>query len=118
MADDPEVSQETKHARWMLGQSEKALEDILIAFEEMRQQVLEGGTLTGGDLTNARLSLGKTRAQLLDEVNKYERHILLSNGLTADAPLDFDAIKDQIGSSLDRIRVARDSEGFPEESDT
>ncbi|MEP2260949.1 MAG: hypothetical protein ABJI00_06010 [Paracoccaceae bacterium] len=90
---DPEVSQETKHARWMLGQSERALEDILVAFEEMRRQILEGGTLTGGDLTRARVSLGHTRSQLLDEVNKYERHILLSNGLTAEAPLNFDAIK-------------------------
>ena len=117
MADDPEVSQETKHARWMLGQSEKALEDILVAFEEMRLQILEGGTLTGGDLTKARISLGQTRAQLLDEVNKYERHVLLSNGLTAEAPLNFDAIKDQIGSRLDRIRIARDAEGFSEKSD-
>ncbi|CAN0600139.1 unnamed protein product, partial [Ectocarpus sp. 12 AP-2014] len=103
MADDLEVSQETKHARWMLGQSEKALEQILIAFDEMSEQILEGGTLSGGDLTKARLSLGNTRSQLLDEVTKYERHILLSNGLTAEAPIDFDTIKDQIGSSLDRI---------------
>ena len=114
MADDPEVSPETEHARWMLGQSEKALEQILIAFDEMSQQILEGGTLSGGDLTKARLSLGNTRSQLLEEVNRYERHILLSNGLTAEAPINFDAVKDQIGSSLDRIRTARDADGVSE----
>jgi hypothetical protein len=117
MADDPKVSPETEHARWMLGQSEKALEQILIAFEEMSEQLLEGGTLSGGDLTKVRISLGNTRSQLLDEVNKYERHVLLSNGLTAEAPINFDAVKDEIGCSLDRIRNARDSEGFFEQSD-
>ena len=116
MADDPEVSLETEHARWMLQQSEKALRRVLMAFDAMEERMLHGDVpLSEADLSKACASLGNTRSKLLDEVNKYERHVLLSNGLTAEAPIDFDAIKDKIGSSLDSIRAAQDSEGFSEE---
>ena len=119
MADDPEVSSETEHARFMLHQSEKALLRVLMAFDSMEERMLHGEEpLSETELSKACASLGNTRSKLLDEVNKYERHVLLSNGLTAEAPINFDAVKDEIGSSLDRIRKARDAEGFSELSES
>lgn len=118
MADDPDVPLGTERARWKLRHSEKALDKVLDAFDAMEQRMLDGEEgLVIGDLSKARIALGQTRSQLLDEVNKYERHILLSEGLIDGAPIDFDAIKDQIGSSLDRIRDARDAEGVSERAD-
>jgi len=117
MADDPEVSQGTEHARWMLRQSEKALRDVLDGFDAMRQMMLSGEAPSISDISKARTALGNARSQLLDEVNKYERHILLSKGLSDKAPLDLDTIKNQIGGHLDRIRKARDAEGFSEQAD-
>ncbi|MBT8432996.1 MAG: hypothetical protein KJP27_10985 [Altererythrobacter sp.] len=117
MADDPVVPRRTKQARWMLKQSEKALRDVLDGFDAMRQMMLAGEQPSIPDLSKARVALGHARSQLLDEVNKYERHIFLSEGLTAEAPIDLDAIKDQIGSSLDRIRDAQDADGVSERSE-
>lgn len=118
MADDPDVPMGTERARWKLRHSEKALDKVLDAFDAMEKRMLNGEDgFSISDLSKARVALGQTRSQLLDEVNKYERHILLSEGLVDEAPINFDAIKDQIGSSLDRIRAARDAEGFSEPSD-
>lgn len=116
MADDPAVLKKTLRARRMLAQSEAALDDILTAFEDMRNQMLTG-ELSIGDLSKARVALGFARSKLLEEVNKYEKHILVSKGLSAEAPIDFDAIKDQIGRSLDRLRNAQEAGGVSEQSD-
>ena len=112
MADDPVVPEGTEHARWMLQQSEKALRDVLDGFDAMRQMMLSGEAPSISDISKARTALGNARSQLLDEVNKYERHILLSKRLNDEAPINFDTIKDQIGGHLDRIRAARDAEGL------
>lgn len=117
MADDPEVPEGTEHARWMLRQSEKALRDVLDGFDAMRQMMLSGEAPSISDISKARTALGNARAQLLDEVNKYEKHILLSNRLVDEAPLDLDTLKDQIGRHLDRIRDARDADGISEQSE-
>lgn len=81
MANNPAVHKKTRHARRMLSQSEAALDDILTAFEEMRNQMLNG-TLSTADLSKARISLGFARSKLLEEVNKYEKHVLVSKGLS------------------------------------
>jgi hypothetical protein len=110
MADDRKVPKRTKHARWMLRQSEKALRDVLDGFDAMQEMMQSGEAPSISEIMKARTALGNTRAQLLEEVNKYERHILLSKGLIDEAPIDFDAIKDQIGSRLDRLRATRETD--------
>ena len=111
MPDDPSKLAGTIVSREMLERSEKAMEDILAAFELMAERLLTGeDEMSMGELSRARLALGQTRSQLIDEVNKHEKRVLLSKGLVADSPLDFDVIRDEIGSQLDRIRRAQGSD--------
>ncbi len=111
MADDPTIIAGTFHSRRMLAQSEKAMEDILAAFELMAERILEGENVSLAELTRSRTAMAQVRAQMVEEVNKHEKRVLQSMGLTADSALDFDAIRCEIGSRLDRVRAARGSEG-------
>ena len=111
MTDDPSKLAGTIASRDMLNRSEKSMEDILAAFELMAERILEDKeSLSKAELSQARIALAQTRTQLLDEVNKYEQRVLFSKGLVAEAPLDFDAIRAEVGGQLDRLRRAQGSD--------
>ena len=111
MTEDPSKLAGTIVSREMLSKSEKAMEDILAAFELMAERILEDKeNLSKAELSQARVSLAQTRSQLIEEVNKHEKRVLLSKGLLAEAPLDFDSIRAEIGSKLDRLRRAQGSD--------
>ena len=97
--------------RRLLRESETALWDVLAAINLMRNRITAGETLPPAEMQRAVMALGTTRARVLDEVQRHERRKFLENGLVADAPLDFEAIRDEIGGQLDRLRAARDAEG-------
>ena len=109
MSDEPYELAGTSKARRLLRESERALWDVLTALEMMRERMEAGATLPPAEMQRTVLALGTTRSKLLDEVRKNERQIFFENGLLADAPLDFDLIRDEIGGQLDRLRAARDA---------
>ncbi|MDA8585729.1 hypothetical protein N9L47_05575 [Rhodobacteraceae bacterium] len=112
MDDDPSVIAGTFKSRRLLKHSETALEDVLAAFDLMSERILNGEEdVTLAEISKSRSHLGYVRAQLVEEVNRHEKRIFHSEGLVADAPLDFDAIRSSVGGKLDRIRDARDAEG-------
>ncbi len=104
MSKEPFNLEDTAHARWILKQSETALADVLAAFELISERMLSGEDISLAELSKARVALGQVRSQLIDEVRKYEERILRERGLVADAPIDFDELRESIGSKLDRIR--------------
>ena len=106
MTNDPSRQAGTIGARWLLEQSETALQDVLAAFEVMANRLRGGEDVAHGDISKARIALAATRAALINEVNKHERQVLYSEGLIAEAPLDFDAMRAEIGRHLDRLRDA------------
>ena len=110
MTDDPSKIAGTVTARKMLAQSEKALGEILTAFELMAERMLDGEDLSKAELSKNFSALGETRSHLLKEVNKHEERVLLSKGLIATAPIDFDAVRSEIGRSLDRLRAASETD--------
>lgn len=108
MADDPSVLAGTFKSRRMLSESEKAMDDILEAFEVMARRIKDGESdTTPAEIVKMRTVLAQVRTQLVDEVNKHEERILQSNGIAANAPMDFDKLRSEIGSKLDRIRKSR-----------
>ena len=115
MTDDPYRLAGTSNARQMLGESATALYDVLEALNLMKTRLLAGETLPAAEMQRALLAVGLTRGRLLDEVRSHERKIFLENGLLADAPLDFEAIRREIGGHLDRLRAAGDAGDVPEE---
>ena len=110
MADDPSVLAGTFTSRRMLGESEKAMEDILTAFEVMADRIKKGESdATPTEIIKMRTVLAQVRSQLVDEVKKHEERVFHSNGLSRDAPMDFEQLRSDIGSKLDRIRKSRGS---------
>ena len=114
MSDDPYEVAGTSKARWLLAESEAALWDVLQALKLMKKRMEAGDNLSPAEMQKGLMVLGVTRAKLLEEVRKHERRIFLENGLLADAPLDFDEIRREIGRSLDRLRNRGGAAGIPE----
>ena len=106
MADDPSAIAGTESARRSLDRSEKSMEGLLTAFDEMAERILNGEDVTIAEMSKARVALSYVRAQLVTEVNKHEERVLVSEGLVAHAPLDLDRIRGDIGRRLDRLRGA------------
>ena len=110
MADDPSVIAGTFKSRRLLRESETAMEDLLTAFDVMAKRIRDGeDDMTPAEISKTRTALGHVRSQLVDEVNKHEQRVFHAKGLVADAPLNFDNLRAEIRSHLDRIRAAQDS---------
>jgi hypothetical protein len=111
MADDPSVLAGTLGSRRALEESEKALEEVLEAFDVLADRIKNSDDdVAPAEISKSRLVLAQVRTQLSEEVSKHEKRVLQSAGLTADAPLDFDVLRASIGRKLDRIRDAGDAE--------
>jgi len=114
MNDDPSGKAGTGPSRWLLGAGGTAVEDLLAALRllSLRPRTDEDPALVS--LAQARTALGQMRAQLIEEVLRHEQRIPDSEQPVAEAPVDFDAVKCEIGSRLDRIRDARRAGGVSE----
>ena len=106
MADDPSALAETQSARDKLRRSERSMELLLEAFDDLIERLRNGENVTVAEMSKTRSAMIHVRSQLVDEVNKYEESILFSEGLVEHAPLDLDAIRRDVGRRLDRLRGA------------
>lgn len=118
MAEDLPVHFDIERAYALLNESQRALEDMLRAFEHMTGAMQSGERMTEMEMGKSMTSLGRVRRHFLEEVKSYEKHVFESNGLVASAPLDFDQLRSEIGSRLDRLRDAQSAEGVSGEPDT
>ncbi|MGI9388587.1 MAG: hypothetical protein ACR2O1_00900 [Boseongicola sp.] len=103
MADDPSVKAGTGDARLLLESGEKALRDLLVAFDLLSEQVHSGDVPAERDLSRACVTLARVRSTLMEEIQKHERRVLMSEGLTDNAPIDFNGIRKDIGRRIDRL---------------
>lgn len=116
MTDDPSQSADTKRARQMLAQSEKALDEILTAFDVMAERVRSGDDVSPIELTKACTALSQARTRLINEVKEHDKRALRAEGCDREAPLDLEAVRFEIGRRLDRIRAALDEEDVPRDA--
>ncbi len=103
MAEDPSVKAGTGDARLLLESGEKALRELLIAFDELSERIRDGDLAAERDLARTCVTLAKVRSTLMEEIQKHERRVLMSEGLNDEAPIDFDAIRKDIGRRIDRL---------------
>jgi len=103
MADEPSVKAGTGDARLLLESGEKAMRDLLMAFDNLSGQVRGGDVPPERDLARACVTLTRVRTTLMEEIQKHERRVLMSEGLTDEAPIDFDAIRTDIGRRIDNL---------------
>ncbi|MDJ1017905.1 MAG: hypothetical protein QNJ35_15460 [Paracoccaceae bacterium] len=114
MTDDPSEKAGTDGSRWLLKQSETALTDVLAAFEIMVTRFRKGENVPDSEIQKACIVHSAVRNRLLEQVEKHEKQVLLDGGLLAEAPLDFDEIRREVGRHLDRIRDAERSGELPD----
>lgn len=107
MTDDPTDVAGTEGARHLLTESEAVLEDLISGFREMSARLANDEMPTSTDVSKARSALATMRAMILDEVRRHEARVLQSEKHDETAPLDFDALRAQIGRQLDSIRNTR-----------
>ncbi len=104
MTDDPSKKAGTDDARLLLRQGERALRDLLIAFDLLSDRIMDGDLPKTSDLAMVCATHAKVRTSLLEEIQKHERRVVISEGLTNDAPLDLDTLRHEIGRKIDRVR--------------
>ena len=104
MTDTTDDPAGTARARNLLASSEQALDDLLAAFNLMAEQVRRGDTVRKAELASAIVALTKCRTNIIEEIQKHERRVLSSAGLSTAVDLDFDAVRRDIGRRLDRLR--------------
>lgn len=112
MSDDATIIAGTFRARGMLARSEDVMEDILVAFELMVERILDGEDIPLPEIADRNKAMALVRAQMVEEVNRHEKRVLQPAGAGGDGTIDFDVIRREIGSRLDRVRAARGSEGI------
>ena len=109
MNDEPTRQADTNRARKSLAQSEKALAEVVRAFELMAER-MQVEDVPAAELTKTLTAHSQARTRLQDEVKEHDNRVLFAEGRLAEAPLDLDAIRAQIGCRLSRIRKALDEE--------
>ena len=110
MTDDPSRQAMTDRARRLLAQSEKALDDMLTAFDVMAERMHAGEDVPASELAKSLTALSQARTRLINEVKEHDNRDLFSGGRPEEAPLDLEAIRAEIGRRIGRIRDALDEE--------
>ncbi|MEM7718979.1 MAG: hypothetical protein AAF222_07230 [Pseudomonadota bacterium] len=117
MADDPSEFSDIDRSRKLLAESDEALREALDAFAILKERLLADETVAPTELAKTLTSISQNRGRVTDDMRKHEDRILFHTKRVGNAPLDFDQLRSEIGSTLDRIRATLDAEGIPEELD-
>lgn len=110
MTDHPSSKAGTEEARALLKSGENAMRSLLVAFDLMADEILDGKDYSEAEIKRTCLALGRAQSSLMEEIQKYERHVLREKGLIEEAPIDFDRVRREIGRRLDGIRDAQNAE--------
>ena len=114
--DDPSQNEATERARVLLAQSEKALDEILTAFDLVSEKIRVDGDVSSAEIARSFTALSQARTKLINEVKEHDKRVLLAEGRNSEAPLDLESVRAEIGRRIDRIREGRDAEGVPRDS--
>lgn len=116
MADEPSDFSDIDRSRALLAESDEALREALAAFAILKRRLLADETVPPTELAKALISISQHRGRVTDDMRKHEDRILFDKKLVANAPLDFDQLRSEIGRKIDRLRDTLRAEGVPGES--
>lgn len=111
MPDDPSILHGAFKSRRMLEATETAMAGYLASFDALAQRLLDGDRVTIGETTQSLVAVAKMRLQLIEGIRAYEKHAFHANGADGGPDLDLDALRDEVGRRLDRLRAARGAGG-------
>ena len=115
MSDDDEqqYKKDVKRAKQRLKSATQRLDDLVVAIDDHMASLRREKPATKTELSATIQEMGKLQTHVNEEMRKYGRHVLEQKGLVADAPLDLDAIRLEVGGFLDRIRAAASAGRIP-----
>lgn len=116
MADDPSVFSDIERSRALLADSEASLRGIIDALNIMEARLRADETLSQADLAKALTVISQNRGRVSDDLRKHEDRIFFRHKRVANAPLDFDTLRFEIGRKLDRLRSTLDAGDVPKGS--
>jgi len=107
MSDDDEeqYKKDVKRTKQRLKSATQRLDDLVVAIDDHMASLRRKKPAAKTELTATIKEMGSLQTQINEEVRKYGRHVLEQKGLVADAPLDFDAVRREVGGLLDRLRA-------------
>ena len=114
MSDDPTGKTGADASRQLLAQSEQILRDLLAAFETAAGRMRTETAPLDTDISSAILMLAKTRTTVIQEIQTNDKRDQLSGGVVSQKPHNFDAVRDELGRQLNRIRDAKGAGNVPE----
>lgn len=104
MADDPSDFSDIERSRELLVESDEALREALAAFAILKERLLADETVPPTELARALTSISQNRGRVTDDMRKHEDRILFRSKRVANAPLDFDQLRSDLGGKIDRLR--------------
>ena len=117
MADEESDFLDIERSRELLATSDEALREALAAFAILKERLLADETVPPTELARALTAISANRGRVSDDMRKHEDRVLFRHKRVANAPLDFDELRSDIGSKIDRIRATLRAEGVFEEPD-
>ncbi|MEM6385763.1 MAG: hypothetical protein AAF718_05950 [Pseudomonadota bacterium] len=115
MADESSDFSDIERSRELLEQSDEALQEALLAFAILKERLLADETVPPSDVAKALTNISQHRGRVTDDMRKHEDRLLFQSKRVANAPLDFDKLRSDIGRKVDRIRDALRTRGISEE---
>ncbi|MGR3513304.1 MAG: hypothetical protein ACU0GG_11100 [Paracoccaceae bacterium] len=116
MADDPSDFSDIERSRELLVESDEALREALAAFAILKERLLADETVPPTELAKALTSISQNRGRVTDDMRKHEDRILFRSKRVANAPLDFDQLRSDLGCKIDRLRRSLGTGGVSEQS--
>lgn len=92
--------------------SQELYDDAIRAFRQLIAETRANATMPKTEQAGIIRNANDALSLLLKEKTKYEKACRDAARDSPDAPIDFDAVRSEVGSRLDRIRAARVAEGF------
>lgn len=117
MATDSSEFLGSETARATLVESEHAMRDLLIVMHALRDRVMAEGDVSQPEVAKTVTTLAAARSRLNEDIAKYEDRVLFDKKRVAHAPLDFEKLRAELGSKIDRIRAAMEAGEVPERAD-
>lgn len=115
MADEPSDFSDIEQSRALLADSTKSLRGVLKALDILEARMTADETISQSDLARVLTAIAQNRGRVNDDMRKHEDRILFDKKLVANAPLDFDQLRSDIGRKVDRLREALRTEDVSEE---
>lgn len=108
------VSDEERAAEALLEQAEIHCREMLGDLEIVRQYYKDKDDLSETELRRVLNNVAKSVQTVFDERRRLDEFRKRHLGIVNEYALDFDQVRSEVGSRLDRIRAARDAGEVPQ----